>query len=107
MYFEIHPQKTKVLVWGETKQCKMQNSVQREWLIGPNRVEEVDSHTHCGVLLTTAKSNIDRTKAACRKGRGIMSSICNGSVLGRGKLNPLTCIKLYHTIVLPSALFGC
>ena len=52
-------------------------------------------------------SSVERTKLACRKGRGVMSAICNQAALGQGKLNPLTALRLYKSITIPSALFGC
>ena len=105
--YNIHPLKSKVLVWGESKRFKNTCQEKRKWIMGNNDVSEVESHIHGGVLLSTAPSNTERTKLACRKGRSIMLSICNDQVLGSEKLNPLTLLKLYKTITLPSALFGC
>ena len=105
--FMIHPQKSKILVCGETKRWQKENSSSRVWKLGLNDVPQVESHTHCGILLTSAPTTIERTKLACRKGRGIMRSICKQAALGDGKINPLTAVKLYKVITLPSALFGC
>ena len=41
------------------------------------------------------------------KGRGVMASICCNKIIGNGKLNPITYTKLYTSITLPSAFFGC
>ena len=104
--FLIHPGKTKVLVYNETLHNHKLNMQNREWNVGPNRTYEVDSHIHCGVTLTTASSTVLRTKDACRKGRGVMLALCN-NIIRDHQLNPITCLKLYKSVVLPSALFGC
>jgi hypothetical protein len=104
--FLIHPAKTKVLVFNESAHHREQNKQSRVWNVGPDRATEVNSHPHCGITLTTASSTIQRTKDACRKGRGVMLSLCN-SVIQDQHLNPIICLKLYKSIVLPSALFGC
>ena len=102
--FIIHPLKTKILVFGESNKNAFINKHTRVWRVGSSIAQEVESHTHCGVELTTKKSSISVTKTLCRKGRGIMLSLHR---VGLGDLNPLTYTKLYKTIVLPSALFGC
>ena len=105
--FVIHPQKSKIIVWGESTKWNAANSKQRKWLIGNDEVEEVAANKHCGVILTSSLSTIERTKLACRKGRSVTNAWCNQAALGQGKLNPITSLKLYKTITLPSALYGC
>ena len=39
----------------------------RKWSIGTNKINEVDSHRHCGVLFSTAATTVARTKLAYRK----------------------------------------
>ena len=95
----FHPVKTKILVYGDTK-----SQPDRKWYLGESYVDEVESHTHCGVLLHTSKSSVHHTKMVCRKGRGKMLSVLNS---GLYNLNPITSCKLYKSIVQPSALFGC
>lgn len=102
----IHPIKSKILVYGESGRRRVEHSGTRVWKIGENIVKEVENQTHCGILFTT-QSTVMRTKLACRKGRGIMSAICNQAKLGQGNLNPLTALRLYKTITLSSALYGC
>ena len=102
--FKIHPEKSKVIIWGESKH----SPILQKWYIGYYTVDKVESHTHCGVLLSSASSTVQRTKIACRKGRGTMASICtNGVLCGNKMINPITCLKLYKTIAVTSALYGC
>ena len=103
--FMLHPGKTKVLVFNESPRHSKHNNQVRKWNVGDSICSEVESHVHCGILLSTS-SSLQRTKEACRKGRGVMMAICN--MLNESKeMNPLTCLKLYHTVVLPSATYGC
>jgi hypothetical protein len=105
--FLIHPDKTVIQVYGECNRQTSHCHRQRKWFVGPKEVYEVSSHKHCGILLVTSKSTVHRTKDACRKGRGIMASLYKQDKFGQGNLNPLTGLKLYKTIVMPSSLFGC
>ena len=105
--FIIHPGKSVVMVCGENKQKLTEAPKDRNWHIGSQTIDEVINHEHCGILLSNSRSSVARTKTACRKGRGIMSSLCRQEVLGHGDMNPLTYLKLYRTITLTSALFGC
>ena len=100
----LHPKKMKIMVFGETRYYALTNSVTRIWKLGDKIIEEVKNHFHCGIKLTTDKTTVNITKDLCRKGRGIMLSLQH---CGIGKLLPLTLVKLYKAIVLPSALFGC
>ena len=105
--FIIHPDKSKVLVYNESRKWANENFLARSWKLGGNVINQVQSHMHCGVLFSSINNSVDRTKTACRKGRGIMSAICNTGGLGQGKMNPMTAVKLYKAITLPSALYGC
>ena len=70
--FLIHPRKSKVLIWRDASK----GNLKYDFEIGNNEVAVVKSETHCGIRLSTG-STIERTKLACRKGRGVMMSICN------------------------------
>jgi exonuclease III len=102
--FTFHPQKTKILVCGESPQQRKRNCEQRVWYVGSEKIREVTTHVHCGVPITSDATTIQLTKQVCRKGRGVMLSLLKA---GLGGLNPLTLIRLYQSIVQPSALFGC
>ena len=100
--FHFHPDKTKIIIY--TKHKRSSQCDRYTWTLGDTPIDVVKSHTHCGVQLTSDISSAGITKSVCRKGRGIMLSLQN---CGLGSLNPLTLLKLYKSIVLPSALFGC
>ena len=101
--FHIHPEKMKSMVLY-TKSKRSPHYEGYTWTLGHTPIEVVQSHVHCGVQLTSETSSFGITKSVCRKGRGIMLSLQN---CGLGSLNPHTLLKLYKSIVLPSALFGC
>ena len=98
--FVIHPEKTVMIHWGK-------NANNFKWAVGADKIKVVDSHTHCGILLSNRPSTIQRTKEACRKGRGIMASLACTDVLEKGQVNPITALKVYKSVVLTSSLFGC
>ena len=56
--FLIHPDKTKILTFGEPKRVQQLKSKQRGWHVGNTCTSEIDSHTHCGILLSTSTSTV-------------------------------------------------
>ncbi len=104
--FLLHPGKTKIMVFNESQFFSKINVPFRKWRVGDVICSETDSHKHCGTVLTTASTTVARTKDICKKGRGIMLSIIN-KLSNQAFINPMVMLKLYKSIVLPSALFGC
>ena len=102
----IHLGNSKMLAYGESYQSAKVYSEQRGWHVGEHRIAEVPSHKHCGVTLSVSSSTAQRTKEACRKGRGVMLSLCNSVFPGK-QINPVTGVKLYQAITIPTTLFGC
>jgi exonuclease III len=98
--FLIHPDKTKILVYGENKKA----GNQRKCTLGDQPISEVKSHVHCGITLSTEKSNTFHIKDVCKKGRGLMVQLLHS---GLGNLNPITWCKLLKAIIYPSVLYGC
>lgn len=103
--FLLSPEKTKLMVFGETKVEFKKQKNQRKFFLGKFKIDEVEQHTHVGIILNKFNSK-DRTKSACRKGRGVMVSL-NQSGLTKAWLTPLPLVRLYKTVVLPRALHGC
>ena len=103
--YKVNVQKTKVMVFGETTVTHRKLKIQRSWLIGNSQIEEVDSYKHVGVILNASFNNKDIVANACQKARGSFLSIVGLGGRGGG-LNPLSSVKLYKRMVLPSALYG-
>ena len=43
----LHPKKTKIMVFGETRHHALTNSATRIWKLGDKNIEEVKNHVHC------------------------------------------------------------
>ena len=103
--YKVNIQKTKVMVFGETVPSHRKLKANRIWWIGASHIEEVDSYKHVGVILSAVSNNKELVANACQKARGSFLSIVGMGGRASG-LNPLTSVKLYKQIVLPTALYG-
>ena len=74
------------------------------WTLGDTPVPHRNSCCHLGIIINDKSSLSDRIKSACRKGRNTFYALTD---IGSPYLNPLTLVKLYKSVVLPSALYGC
>ena len=101
--YSLNPQKTVILVFGEsaTKQKKLSDS--RCWRLGEKPVKEHPSHRHVGITLSSTFNNTDRILIATQKIRKSFFSLI-GAGLHPSRVNPSTIIK---SICLPRGLFGC
>ena len=104
--YSLKPQKTVILVFGEsaTKQKKLSDS--RCWRLGERPVTEHTSHRHVGITLSSTFNNTDRILIATQKIRKSLFSLI-GAGLHPSRVNPSTIIKAFKSICLPRALFGC
>ncbi len=78
----------------------------RRWCYGSSAIEEVSSYKHLGLLQTKRMQPPGDIDSVVNTVRGTFFSLSNIGVHASG-LNPLTALKLYKSIVLPRALFGC
>ncbi len=104
--FKINPNKSTIIVFGETKNEHKKGQTQRNWTIGNQKLTESIEHTHVGITMNKFQNYKDRTKNACSKARKTLMSLIGCGIKENG-LTPLTAIRLYQTIVLPRALHGC
>jgi hypothetical protein len=94
--------KSVVLVFNEPKNRKPC----RSWKLGDSSIQEVSSTTHLGCVLTSDLSPNVNVSKACQKARGSFLGFVNCGIHGEG-FHPLTSLRIYNSIVLPSALYGC
>lgn len=74
---------------------------------GPNIIEETENYKHLGVncnKYTGLKVNL---KEAADKLKGTFLSLVHCGLVDASGLHPLSCKKLYCSVVLPKALYGC
>jgi hypothetical protein len=98
----FNPTKSVVVVFNEPKTRKPC----RSWQLGDYTLQEVLSTTHLGCILTSDLSPTVNVSKACQKARGSFLGFVNCGLHGEG-FHPLTSLKIYNSVVLPSALYGC
>ncbi|MEW8545933.1 MAG: reverse transcriptase family protein, partial [Candidatus Thiodiazotropha sp.] len=96
--------KCAVLVFNESKPAFRRSN--RQWTLGPNQVLERTSYIHLGIECNKEMKISGSTTDCCSKIRKTFFSILN-SGLSEFDLHPLTLKKIYETVVLPKALYGC
>ena len=102
--FEYGIVKCLVIVFNELKNAYLQSS--RTWNFGNSCIEEGTVYKHLGVICDKYMSIDENIKLACNKLRGTFLSLVNCGIYEDG-LNPLTSRRIYNSVVLPKALYGC
>ena len=100
--YELNHTKSRVLVFGAGG-LKLTDE---EWHINDQQITLVTEEKHVGIVLNSKLCSNNRTKEACRKAKNSFFSLLNAGT-NPGGLNPVTAMKLIHSITLPSSLFGC
>lgn len=103
---KISTEKSKIMVFGETKAEKPRLQDQRLFTINTVKVQEVNNWLHLGILLNCFFDSFERTTAACRKGKTLVNSM-QSIGFRPAQLNPIVCTKLWFSICLPGFLHGC
>ena len=98
--YSYNPTKSAVMVMNANNNTNLNDFTYRH-----SRISCVNEHKHLGTTQTTSRKspNTDDVKKSLRA--SFLS--VNNSGVHPGVLNPLTAIKLYTTIALPRALYGC
>ena len=104
--YTLNPSKTVVLVFGETLSRHKRLSSKRKWKLGNDSVCEKTEHKHVGIILSTTMKNTELISTSCQKMRSSFFSLI-GSGLRPSTTSPLTLSKLFKTVCIPRALFGC
>ena len=102
--FEYGIIKCLVVVFNEMKRAFVQAN--RIWNFGNAQIEEGLEYKHLGVICDKNMSFDNNVKVACNKLKNTFLSIVNCGIHQDG-LNPLTSKRIYNSIVLPKALYGC
>jgi hypothetical protein len=96
--------KCKVVVYNETP--IRYKSLSRIWHLGQEVVSEATTYVDLGVLSDKYGDLNEATNLACSNMRKTFFSLVE-SGLHRGCIHPLTSRKIYVSIILPKALYGC
>ena len=78
------------------------------WTINSQTLKQNKSSTHVGIPITNDIKCHGKVQNACRKGRAALHRLIGLNTTAQSpKLNPLTLTKLYKSVVIPSAIYGC
>ena len=103
--FTFSIEKSKSIVFGETKQENCKNVHNRTFIFNRRPLEEVQMITHVGVELCAFSSSTHRTQCVCDKAHGIIASLTTAGVRPNG-LSPIVSNMLWNKIGIPSLLYG-
>ena len=96
--------KCNVLVCNETDaEYKRSN---RRWMLGTEDLRETDKYTHLGIVCTKKMDVKPNITDAATQIRRIFFGLLSSS-FSEHDLHPLTWKRIYETVVLPKALYGC
>ena len=102
--YDYNHKKCAVVVFNES--VKEYKASTRTWKLGNDTVCEKEKYVHLGILCNKYM-DIDENVENCKsKLKGTLFSITNAGIYEKG-INPLTSYKLYKSIILPKALYGC
>jgi hypothetical protein len=103
--FNFSLDKSKCIVFGETKQENCKNLKKRVFLFNDQPLEEVQVITHVGVELCAFSSSLHRTQSVCNKTHRVLANLTTAGVRPNG-LNPIVSNILWNRIGIPSILYG-
>ena len=102
--YEFQPPKCIVVVFNESPlDYRISNRV---WFMGDARLTEDMQYKHLGILLNKYLYIDNNINEAADKLKGTLLSLVNSGV-HEGGLNPITSKRLYKSVVIPKALYGC
>ena len=104
--FAFNARKSAVMVYGEGKQENLQNSQNRIFKLGNDRVFERNSYDHVGVKACLFTDDESRVKEKICKGRRALNASAGLGIRKNG-LTLKTCSLIYWNIVVPIITFGC
>ena len=81
-------------------------SAQRIWKLGDELVPEKDQYKHLGIICEKNLGLNEVIAEACKKLKSTFLNIANCGLHDNG-LNPITSLRIYNSVVLPKALYGC
>jgi len=95
--------KCKVIVFNDRNPP---NTYNRNWKMGSQEVDECEEYTHLGIVCCRTMDSTNIISQACAKIRRTYFSFAEFDIY-RETIHPLTCKRLYESLVLPAALYGC
>ena len=104
--YDFNARKSGVLVFGETNREHTENSKNRSFLLGHERVKEKSNYDHVGVNVSIFSGDECWINERLSKARRSLNAL-TGPGIRRCGLTVATCSILFWSIVVPIALYGC
>ena len=104
--YEFNGDKSAVLVLGESRREQENNSANRQYFLGNQKIPEKLRYDHLGVVSTTSADDTNRISGRLSKARRTLNAATGIGIRSKG-LNMNTCNIIFWCIVVPTALFGC
>ena len=103
--YEFNHTKSDVVTYGKTKPVHLEETKEREWILGDGTVDELYEYKNLGVLknyIGSFSSNVEDNIDKTQKKAGMIFS----SNFDCRKVNPFIYIKCWSQACLPSLLYG-
>ena len=104
-HLRYNPNKSCILFFSSSRKRQKQPA-DRPFILGQENINLHSENVYAGVVLTDRLRNDTAITQACRKGKRILNSLINIGVHDQG-IHPMTSVKLWKTVVMPSILYGC
>ena len=101
---DYNPLKCAVIVFNEPISAYRRS--QRKWFLGDSELQETDNYTHLGIVCNKYMNMKENVQESASKIRKIFFGLLN-SAFSETELHPLTLKRIYDSVVLPKALYGC
>ncbi|MCG8048788.1 MAG: reverse transcriptase family protein [Candidatus Thiodiazotropha taylori] len=102
--YEFQPPKCVVIVFNESPLDY--RIMSRQWALGEATINENVLYKHLGIYMNKYLSLDDSIKEAASKLKGTFLSLVNSGI-HEGGLNPISSKRIYKSVVIPKALYGC
>ena len=97
-----NPSKCAVTVFNESRSV----NANRSWFLGNSLITEVENYNHLGIICNKYMKISVNIDESCRKLKSTLLGLMNVGIHDNGLLPP-TSMKIYKSVVLPRALYGC
>ena len=104
--YRFNPNKSAILVYGESPIESATNSKYRMFRLGKNRIKEETSYDHLGLKNNSLGRGYERTAEKISKGRKALNA-ASGLGLKPGGLTIQACSLLFWSMVIPITTYAC
>ena len=105
-FYLLQPQKSVILPILWSTRCKMKTVY--TWTLGEESMPIVDKAPHLGIIRSTSTEKTEQETVAqnISKARKASYGLMSAGFHGENGLDPITCVNLYRTFILPILTYG-